>query len=59
MPIIELARAFGLLGSHALMIAQPLAHDFLNDAALERMTTLLESPALLDRLRDRLEREGS
>jgi hypothetical protein len=59
MPLLEFARAFGFLGSHALLIAQPLAHGIVDDESFERATALLESPALLDRLRDRLERKGS
>lgn len=55
LPLIEIAHAFGFLGSQALLMAQPLVTDIVNDATLEQATALLDSPELLDQLRVRLE----
>jgi uncharacterized membrane protein len=57
--LIEIAHAFGFLGSQALLMAQPLVTGMVNDATLERTATLLDSPELLDRLRGCLEGEES
>jgi hypothetical protein len=57
--LVEIARAFGFLGSQALLLAQPLVTGIVNDGTLERTATLLDSPELLDRLRVCLEGEES
>ncbi len=51
----EVARAFGFLGSQALLMAQPLANGMICDTAVERAAALLESPELLERLEACLE----
>jgi len=48
--LLEVAHAFGFLGSQALRIAQPLVTGIVNDATLERTVALLDSPDLLKRL---------
>ena len=55
--LIELVRAFGFLGSQALVLAQPLMTGIVSETALERTAALLDSPELLDRLRAHLEKE--
>ncbi len=55
--LLETARAFGFLGSQALLMAQPLVTDLVNDTTVERAVTLLDSPELLERLRAYLEGE--
>jgi hypothetical protein len=55
LPLIEIAHAFGFLGSQALLMTQPLVTGIVNDATLEQATALLDSPELLDQLRGRLE----
>jgi hypothetical protein len=55
--LLEAARAFGFLGSQALLMAQPLMNGLLNDSTVERTIALLESPELLERLKVRLEGE--
>ncbi len=55
LPFIEAARAFGFVGSQALLFVQPLVAGIVNDASIEQTATLLESPALLERLRACLE----
>lgn len=57
--LLEIVRAFGFVGSQALLLAQPLMTGIVDDAALERSMTLLDSPELLDRFRDYLEEERS
>jgi len=57
--LVEIAHAFGFLGSQALLMAQPLVTGIVNDATLEQTAALLDSPELLDRLRGCLEGEES
>ncbi len=57
LPLVEIACAFGFLGSQALLLAQPLMIGIVNETTLERAVTLLDSPELLERLRARLESE--
>jgi hypothetical protein len=59
LPLIEIAHAFGFLGSQALLMTQPLVTGIVNDATLEQATALLDSPELLDQLRVRLEGKES
>jgi hypothetical protein len=59
LPLIEIVRAFGFLGSQALLMAQPLVTGIVDDAAFERTVALLDSPQLLERLRVCLEGEES
>lgn len=59
LPLLEIAHAFGFLGSQALLMAQPLASGFVDDSVLECAATLLDSPELLDRFRMCLEGEES
>jgi hypothetical protein len=59
LPLIEFARAFGFVGSQALLLAQPLMSGIVNETTLEQTVTLLDSPELLERLRLRLEGERS
>lgn len=47
-PLLEVARAFGPLGSHLLLAAQPLLAGFADDASLLRVAGLLEDPELVD-----------
>ena len=48
--LIEAARPFGLLGSQALLVAQPLLGGLVDDTAVARASALLDSPDLLNRL---------
>jgi hypothetical protein len=57
--LLEVARAFGFLGSHALIIAHPLVAGIVDDTTIERTAALLDSPELLDRLATCLEQEES
>jgi hypothetical protein len=53
--LLEIAHAFGFLGSQVLLMAQPLMTGIVNDTALERAVDLLESPEMLERFRVCLE----
>jgi hypothetical protein len=53
--LLEIARAFGFLGSQVLLVAQPLVTGIVNDTTLERAVDLLESPEMLERFRVCLE----
>jgi hypothetical protein len=57
LPLIEIARAFGFVGSQALLLAQPLISGVVSETTLEHTMTLLDSPELLERLRVCLEGE--
>lgn len=56
--LIETARALGILGNHALLMAQPLVTGIANDVTLERVSALLDDPELLERLQSHLEGKG-
>ena len=57
LPLLEIARALGFLGSQVLLVAQPLLTGLVNDVTLERTAAFLDHPELLDRLRAQLEGE--
>jgi hypothetical protein len=59
LPLIEMAEAFGFLGSQVLLVIQPLVSGFVSNTAFERTVTLLDSPELLHQFRVCLEGEGS
>ena len=56
--LIEMARAFGTLGSHAVLLAQPLAVGLVDELTLDRLSVLLEERELLDRLEASLRGEA-
>lgn len=56
LPLLEIAQAFGFLGSQALLIAQPLLGGIVSETTVERIATLLNDPELLERLKMRLVR---
>jgi len=56
--LVEMARAYGFLGSQALLVAQPLVTGIAGDATLERISALLDDPELLEWLQSRLEGKG-
>jgi hypothetical protein len=55
LPLIDVAHAFGFLGSQALVMTQPLAAGIVGDTAIEQAAALLSSPELLEQLRVSLE----
>lgn len=57
--LLEIAHAFGFLGSQALLMTQPLLGAIVGDATIEKTVAVLDSPELLDRLRVSLEGEES
>ena len=59
LPLLEMAEAFGFLGSQVLLIIQPLVSGFVSDTTFERTVALLDSPELVDQFRVCLEGEGS
>ena len=56
--LIEMARAFGTLGSHAVLLAQPLVGGLVTEVTMDRLTALLEEQDLLDRLEVNLRGEA-
>ena len=59
LPLLQVARTFGFLGSQALLFVQPLASGFVDDRTLERAIALLDNPELLEQLQSCLEGERS
>jgi len=59
LPLLEVAHAFGFLGSQVLLMTQPLVTGIVNDVTLEQTMALLDSPELLDRLSACLEEKES
>jgi hypothetical protein len=59
LPLLEMAEAFGFLGSQVLLVIQPLVSGFVSNTGFERTVALLDSPELLDQFRVCLEGEGS
>ena len=59
LPLLEMAEAFGFLGSQVLLVIQPLVSGFVSNTALERTVALLDSPEFLDQFRVCLEGEES
>ncbi|HDQ70643.1 MAG TPA: hypothetical protein ENN19_00930 [Chloroflexi bacterium] len=47
LPCLDVARAFGFLGSQALLLVQPLAIHLAPESTLERISILLDDPELL------------
>lgn len=55
LPLLEVAHAYGFLGSQALLVTQPLITGIVNDTTVERTVALLDSPELLEQLKMCLE----
>ena len=55
LPCLEIAHAFGLLGSQALLMVQPLMTGIVSDRTVDQAVALLENPELLEHLRMCLE----
>ena len=58
LPLIEVAQAFGFVGSQALLAVQPLMTGIVDDRGIARAVALLENPELLEQLRTSLEGKG-
>jgi hypothetical protein len=48
--LVEMARALGTLGSHAVLLVEPLVAGIVDQVTMNRLTALLEEKELLDRL---------
>jgi len=55
--LLDIAHAFGFLGSQALLMAQPLMTGIVNETTIERTVALLDSSERLARLKVCLEGE--
>jgi hypothetical protein len=53
-PLLDVAQAFGFLGSQMLLLIQPLASESALSSTLERITLLLDDPELLNLLQTHL-----
>jgi hypothetical protein len=56
LPLLEVARALGPVGSNALLAAQPLLAGLADDGPLVRLAVLLDDPSLIDQFEARLDR---
>jgi hypothetical protein len=55
-PVLEVARALGLVAAQALLLGQPLLRGLVDDAALDDAVHWLEDPEQVERSLERLER---
>ncbi len=58
LPLLEISRALGFLASQALLLAQPVLAGFVDKESINRYVALLEDPAALDSLIERVERKA-
>ncbi len=58
LPLLDLARPFGFLGSQLFHVVQPLLIGLVDDLTIEQVTTLMNSPRLQRQLRMHLEGES-
>ncbi len=57
-PLLEIGRGLGFLASQALLLTQPIVTGLVDEASFNRCVRLLEDPAALERLIERIERKA-
>jgi hypothetical protein len=55
LPLLEIGRGLGVLGSNALLFVEPLLAGIVGERNIKRYVALLEDPAALEDLINRLE----
>jgi hypothetical protein len=55
MPLLEIARALGLLASQIILLGQPLYKGSASEATLQEMSELLADPGKIEQLIERFE----
>jgi len=55
-PLLDLAQAFGSLGAHALLAAEPLSGGAIDGSVIGRLVALLDQPGLIEEFRACLQR---
>ncbi len=58
LPLLEIGRGFGFLVSQAVLLAQPVLRSLVDEASVARWIALLEDPAALEKLIERIERKA-
>jgi hypothetical protein len=58
LPLLEVGRGLGFLVSQALLLGQPLLSGLFDKESISRYVELLEDPATLDDLIERIERKA-
>jgi hypothetical protein len=58
LPFLEVGKGFGFFASHVLLITQPLLAGVVDRASINRYVALLEDPAALEGLIERVERKA-
>ena len=58
LPLLEIGRGLGFLGSHFLLLTQPLLMGVVDKARIKRYVTFLEDPAAIESLIERVERKA-
>jgi hypothetical protein len=58
LPLLEIGRGFGFLASQALLLVQPVLGSLVSEAGVARWVALLENPAALEKLIERIERKA-
>ena len=57
-PLLEIGRGLGLVVSHILLLIQPLLVTVVDKNSINRYINLLEDPAAVESLIDRIERKA-
>jgi hypothetical protein len=57
LPLVEIGRALGFLASQVLLLIQPVWVSLVDETRVNHYVTLLEDPAALERLVERVERK--
>jgi hypothetical protein len=58
LPLLEIGRGLGFLASQALLLTQPVLTGLVDKDNISRFVALLEDPAALDGLIDRIEQKA-
>ncbi len=58
LPLLEIGRGLGFLASQAILLAQPALGSLVDEANVARWIALLEDPAALKALIERIERKA-
>ena len=56
LPLLDLARAFGSMGAHVLLAAEPITRGLVSGPGVGRLATLLDQPKLIGEFGSHLRR---
>lgn len=58
LPLLEIGRGLGFLASQALLLSRPVLAVLVDEAQIDQYVAILEDPAALDELIERVERKA-